>query len=118
MAALNASSAANAGTPNASITSSTLNTLTSSDTFSFQSGDIIHMRNATGGALTPNFLGNANSAIGVPGYGLAPTSSGYTCASIAPAAERLIRADDILAHIQGSTTITGGTGIIMTIFRR
>lgn len=113
MAALTVSAVGGAGAK-----ATTLNTLGASDTFSFAPGDIILLRNATGGALTPNFDGADGTTVGVPGVGDVSVASGVTLSSIAAAGERVIFADTIISYLQGVTTITGGTGIICTILRR
>ena len=100
------------------ITNSVLNTLTASDTFTFQLGDLIHIRNPTGGSLTPIFDGADGNVVPLQGVGLVSVTAGKSIGAIAASAERFVRAEDIIEFLRGVTTITGGTGLIVTIFRR
>lgn len=113
MAALTISSVGGAGAK-----ALTPNTLTASDTFNYEAGDIMILRNATGGALTPKLDGADGTTVGVEGIGDVTVSAGLTLASIAAGAERVIFLDTIRHYLQGTVTITGGTGIICSILRR
>ena len=98
--------------------SMTINTLTSSDTFTYEPGDIMTLRNPTGGSLTPSLDGDGSTSIGIPGYGTLAVSGGRSLGAIAAAGERIIFLDTIKLFLLGLTTITGGTGLICTIARR
>lgn len=113
MAALTITAAGGAGA-----IATTLNTLTASDTFTYVPGDIMHLRNATAGALTPNLDGADGTVVGVSGVGNVSVAAGITLASIAAAGERVIYLDTIAAYLLGLVTVTGGVGIICTILRR
>lgn len=96
----------------------TPNTLTASDTFTYEPGDIMILRNATGGALTPNFDGADSGVVGVDGWGVLNPAPGYTTPSIPAGAERVIFLDTIRFFLVGTVTVTGGTGMICSILRR
>jgi len=113
MAALTIASLAGTGARN-----SAPNTLTASDTFTYQRGDILILRNATAGTLIPNLKGDA--AVSWPAPGLLPinTSAGRGF-SLAAGAVRVVVLDVMQNFLEGTTvTITGAAGVIATILRR
>lgn len=103
-----------------SVVTNVLNTLTASDTFTYFPGDILHLRNATAGALTPTLIGStAPAAFGVLGVGNLNLTTGVPgIASIPAAGERTIVLDVVSNYLAGVVTIAAGTGIIATILRR
>ncbi len=113
MAALTVSTVTGAG-----VKTVTVNTLTSSDTFTYQAGDIMYLRNGSGGALTLTLDGADGTTVGVEGVGDVSVASGYSTGSIANGAERVIFLDTIRHYLQGTVTVTGGTGMSCTIMRR
>ena len=92
-------------------------TMTSSDTFTYNSGKdaTLILRNATGGALTPNFDGDGGTTKAVAGIGSVDVSSGLTLGSIAAGEVWAIPLDTISAYLQGTITVTGGTGIVAVL---
>ncbi len=72
-------------------------TLTSSDTLAYDS---------TKAGST------ASSAIPVSGYGNVSAAAGLAVGSIAAGAARVIPLDTIQKYLQGTITITGGTGLV------
>ena len=95
----------------------TANTLTASDTFSYDDNfrTVIELRNATAGALSPVLDGVGGTTVGVAGIGPVSVASGYAVGSIAAGVTVWIEAANIAAYLQGVTTITGGSGIIASI---
>lgn len=91
----------------------TQTTLTASDTFTYKpgTGQILILRNGTGGALTPVIDGAGGTTAGAPGIGSIDVSSGYSVGSVAAAAVKAIPLDTISAYLQGTIAVTGGTGI-------
>ena len=94
-----------------------INTLTASDTVTFADGDIVILRNPTGGALTATMIGADNSVQGVPGLGNITTSGGLSTGSIAINALILVEYDTVKLYLQGLVTITGASGLQMIIAR-
>lgn len=93
----------------------TLNTLTASDTFTYDAAKktFLVLRNATAGALSPVITGSGATAPFVPGYGSASIAGGYTgFGSIAAGAAKAIELTNLNVWLQGTITITGGAGII------
>jgi len=88
-------------------------TMTASDTFTYKSGgnQYIVLRNASGGALTPNFLGDGVTTVSVSGAGNLDLSGGYTTASIGIGEIAVIRTSTIEKYLTGTIEITGGTDI-------
>jgi len=91
----------------------TRTTLGSSDTLTYDpsKGAILVLDNITGGALTPNIDGSGGTTVATPNLGPVSVSSGLTLASIAAGACVAIRLDTIAAYLQGTVTVTGGSGI-------
>lgn len=91
-------------------------TLTASDTLAYdatKTGSILVLRNPTGGALSPTITGSlAASAIPVSGYGNVSAAAGLAVGSIAAGAARVIPLDSIKRYLDGTVTITGGTGLV------
>lgn len=95
-------------------------TLTSSDTFAFVegSGQVLILKNGTGGALTPNIAGNgASAAYPVAGVGTISLTSGYAVGSIGAGVSKAIPLDTIKEYLRGTIALTGGTGITASILR-
>jgi hypothetical protein len=104
-----------AATPTAVVST----TLTASDTFTLTSGkrSILILRNPTAGAISPVITGSNNTAVPVAGYGLAPVAGGYTgFGSIAATTGHLaIELVNIEKWLNGTITVTAGTGLVATI---
>lgn len=92
------------------------NTLTASDTISWDQNvpnAILVLRNATAGALSPTIVGSqASPAYPVEGVGPQNLSTGIAVGSIPAGQTRMIPLDSRKQFLQGTITITGGTGII------
>ena len=90
--------------------------LTASDTLAFDStkaGSILLLRNPTGGALSPTITGSlASASIPVSGFGNVSAAAGLAVGSIPAGGARVIPLDSIAKYLQGTVTITGGTGLV------
>lgn len=95
---------------NGQVVTPTVTTLGASDTFTYLPGMYMIINNVTAGALTPNFDGDGGTTWSAPGIGSIDVTGGYTAASIAAGAQRIIRLDSIKAYLQGTVTVTGGDG--------
>lgn len=91
-------------------------TLTASDTLPYDpsvNGSILYLRNPTGGALSPTINGSqAPASILVAGYGTLSLAGGLAVGSIPAGQARAIRLDSVSLYLQGTITITGGTGLV------
>lgn len=89
------------------------------DTFTYRqgTGQILILRNATGGALSPIIDGDGGAAVGVEGLGMVSVASGYAVGSIAAGAAVAIPLDTIFQYLQGVIAITGGTGLVASLLR-
>lgn len=92
-------------------------TASASDTFTYQAGDVLVIRNASGGALTPLIDGAGGTTYPVPGLGNVDVSGGLTLASIANGATVAIPLDSIRAYLQGVITMTGADDAVISILR-
>ena len=87
-------------------------TLTASDTFTYEAGtgQILIIRNDTGGAITVTIDGDGGSTVAVPGIGDVDVSSGYSTGSIADGNLVAIPLDTIKRYLTGTIAVTGGSG--------
>lgn len=98
----------------------TQTTLTgTADVFTYRqgSGQILILRNPTGGALSPIIDGDGGTTVAVDGLGVINVGSGYAVGSIAAGAAVSIPLDTIYQYLQGSIAITGGTGLVAALLR-
>lgn len=105
MAEITKTSLSGGGTKTATVT-----TLGASDTFTYSSGDILHIENVTAGAITPNLDGDGSTTVALPGVGSIDVSGGYTTDSIGIGAKAVIPLDSVSAYLKGTVTVTGGDG--------
>jgi hypothetical protein len=91
------------------------NTMTASDTFTYLLGSILILRNPTAGALSPVIDGSDGTVVGVAGLGSVSVASGFPVTSIAAGAIIAIPLDTIEKYLQGTITVTGGTGLKATL---
>jgi len=98
----------------------TRTTLTSSDTFVYDASrdPVLILDNVTAGALTPNIDGDGGTTVNTPNLGAISVSNGYPVPSIAAGACATIRLNTISSFLQGTVTITGGTGIRASILEQ
>jgi uncharacterized membrane protein YoaK (UPF0700 family) len=88
--------------------------MASGDTITFTrgTGQWLHLRNITGGSLSPVITGSAaSSSFGVDGLKPVDTSTGFAVGAIAAAATRAIYLDDIWPYLQGTISITANVGM-------
>ena len=92
-------------------------TLGASDTLTYRpnTGQVLILRNATAGALTPVIDGDGGTTVPVPGLGAVDVSSGYAVGSIAAGVTKAIPLDTIAAYLRGTVALTGGTGIVASL---
>lgn len=98
----------------------TQTTLTgTADTFTYRqgTGQILILRNPTGGALSPVIDGDGGTTVAVEGLGVISVSSGYAVGSIAAGNAVSIPLDTISRYLEGNIAITGATGIIAALLR-
>lgn len=95
----------------------TVTTLTSSDTFTYTASKdpVLILNNVTGGALTVTIDGDGATTVAVQGVGSVDVSGGYSTGSIASGDTVAIPLDTISQYLQGTITMTGGTGIEATL---
>ena len=90
------------------------NTLTASDTISWDQNvpnAVLVLRNPTGGALSPSIAGSNSTTVPVTGVGSVSVNP-LAVGSIPAGQTRVIPLDSRREFLQGTITITGGTGII------
>jgi phage FluMu protein gp41 len=97
----------------------TTTTLTASDTFTYVegSGQILILRNGTGGPLSPVIDGAAGTTVQVAGIGAVDVSGGYAVDAIADGVTKAIPLDTIKEYLRGTIAVTGGTGIVASILK-
>lgn len=92
-------------------------TLNGSDSFTYERGDVLLLRNPTAGALTPILDGADGTTWPAEGLGNVSISAGLSLDAIAAGAARAVPLDSIRAYLQGTVAITGGTGLVAAILR-
>lgn len=102
------------------VVSLTETTLTgTADTFTYRSGSrqLLILRNATAGALSPVIDGDGGTTVSVDGLGVVTVSGGYAVGSIPAGEVRAIPLDTIKSYLAGTIAITSATGIVASIIR-
>lgn len=90
-------------------------TLAGADIFRYlpESKQLLMLRNPSNsalGTLTVTLLGRENSAVGLEGYGIRDTTSGYSVI-IAQGDSYIIPLDTIRGYLQGIVDVTGAPGL-------
>lgn len=89
------------------------------DTFTYRqgTGQILILRNPTGGALSPIIDGAGGTTVPVPGIGNLSVASGFAVGSIGAGDAVAIQLDTIHQYLQGAIAITSGTGLVASLLR-
>jgi len=93
-------------------------TLGASDTFVYDSSkmSLLTLRNPTGGALSPIITGSAATDGFLPKFGVVSVAGGYPgFGSIAAGAVKTLDLSAIAGWLEGTLTITSGSGLIATL---
>ena len=91
--------------------------LTASDTLTYLRGakQVLTLVNSTGADVTITITGSVKPNVPVPGYvGTVSTASGKTVL-VEDGTTVAIQLDTIYAFLQGTVSITGGTGLVATL---
>lgn len=98
----------------------TQTTLTgTADIFTYRqgTGQILILRNPTGGAISPIIDGDGGTTVGVEGLGIINVAAGFPVGSIAAGAAVAIPLDTIYQYLVGAISITSGTGLVASLLR-
>lgn len=98
------------------ITEVTLNGSTDSFVYNADRRPVLTFRNATAGALTPVIDGASGTTVPIAGIGNVDVTGGYSAGSIAAGAVVAIPLDTIKEFLRGTIAITGGTGLVATLY--
>ena len=92
-------------------------TLTSDDTITYDSTkqQILVLRNPTAGPLTATIDGSTGSTISVDGLGSVSVASGLAVAVPANSV-KAVRLNSVRHYCQGVVHLTGGTGLLATLY--
>lgn len=95
----------------------TRTTMGASDTLTYVpgSGQLLTLANNTGSQISPVFTGSVTPTINVPGYGGTVSTAGGKTVAVPANSTVAFELDDISQFLQGTVTITSGTGIIATL---
>jgi len=74
-------------------------------------GQILILRNATGGTLTPLIDGDGGTTVPVQGIGNVSVAGGYSVGAVAAGVTKAIPLDTISAYLQGVINVTGCSGM-------
>ena len=91
----------------------TVTTIGSSDTFNYTTGtgQLLILRNPTGGTITPVIDGGFGTIYPVEGLGGRSVSGGLPSLSTTAGTTKIIPLDTVKAYLQGTITITSGSGL-------
>lgn len=89
------------------------------DTFTYRpgTGQILILRNGTGGAISPVIDGDGGTVVPVEGLGPVSVASGYAVGSIAAGAAVVIQLDTIFQYLTGVIAINSGSGLTASLVR-
>lgn len=89
----------------------------SSDTFTYDASktQVLILENPTASAISPTIDGDGGTTVGVPGIGSVDVSGGYAVGSIAAGAAVSLICSTVSAYLQGTITITTGSGLVATL---
>jgi hypothetical protein len=92
-------------------------TMTSSDTFTYvpMTGQILIIRNTSGGSITPVIDGADGVSTPFAGVGSVALQSGYFFAAMGAGVVRAVNLDDIFEYLQGTIAVTGCSGATATL---
>lgn len=95
----------------------TRTTMTATDTLTYVpgSGQRLTLANNTGSLVTATFAGSVTNSINVPGYGGVVSVAAGKAVGVAANSTVVIALDTIAGFLQGTVSITGGTGLIATL---
>lgn len=95
----------------------TTNTLTSSDTLTYDSGkkQLLVLRNTTGSSVNVTIDGNGGTTVAVDGIGSVDVSAGLVVA-VPANATRAVLLPSIRHYLQGTVAVTGGVGVVADIY--
>ncbi len=92
-------------------------TLSSSDTITFDTTkkQLAVFRNGTAGSLTAKIDGNGGTTANAPGLPPVDVSGGYDIV-LGAGVTKAVVLSSIAAYCQGTVTITGASGVSLTVF--
>jgi hypothetical protein len=103
------------GTGTTALTETTLDGATDSLVYNAAKGPLLILDNPTAGALSPVIDGADGTTIPCDGVGDVDVSSGFAVGSIAVGDSVAIKLGTIRSFLQGTVSITGGTGLVATL---
>lgn len=105
-------------TPNAttlvkSCVETTLNGTADNFTFNRNSGQVLLLRNPTGGTISNvRLVGSAATVIGVAGAEPKDVTAGFSVGNITAGATKMIQLDTIHGYLVGTCSVTGGSTLV------
>lgn len=92
--------------------------LSASDTLTYVQGSkqTMFLYNTTAALVTVTFTGSAATSISPPGYGGSISVAGGKAIAVPANGSVLLELDDIYAYLQGTVTVTGGTGVTAHLY--
>jgi hypothetical protein len=92
--------------------------LSASDTLTYTqgAGQILALYNTTASLVTVTLTGSAVQTITPPGYGGTISTAGGKAIGVPASSTVFVDLDDIFAYLQGTVTVTGGTGVTAHLY--
>lgn len=100
----------------ATVTETTLN---GSDSLTYipGAGQVLILRNPTGGPITPVIDGAGGTTVTRRGLGQVSVAAGYSVGAIAAGTTVMVALDVIADYLQGAVAIASGSGLVASLIR-
>lgn len=98
------------------VTETTLNG-TDSLTYISGAGQVLILRNPTGGSISPVIDGAGGTTVIRQGLGEVSVAAGFAVGAIAAGTTAMVSLDRISAYTQGAVAINSGSGLVATLIR-
>lgn len=99
-------------------TTVTVDTLGADDTLTFTGSMYLILSNATGGSLSPVLTGDTATSAEVQGIGTIDLTGGSDIfGAIADGTEKMLKLSVIQKYLEGTVTISGGTGLTARLIK-
>ncbi len=96
----------------------TTTTLGASDTLTYLDGtkQLLVLANPTGGNITVTIDGDGGTTITPPGFGGTVSVSSGKSITVNAGTTKAVRLDTISAFLQGTVAVTGGSGLVASLY--
>ena len=99
-------------------TTTTRTVLGASDTFTYSSGSgqTLNLYNTTASPVTCTLVGSGATTVSPAGLGGTVSVASGIAVTVGASASVVVKLDKVSAYLVGNCSITGGTGVVATLF--